>query len=40
MILFTEEEIRKHVVLNTETIQVVEDAFTSRKKRKPGTSIH
>ena len=29
MILFTEEEIRKHVVLNTETIQVVEDAFTS-----------
>jgi ectoine utilization protein EutC len=29
MILFTEEEIRKHVGLNTETIQVVEDAFTS-----------
>ncbi|MBF0707523.1 cyclodeaminase [Alkalihalobacillus hwajinpoensis] len=29
MILLTEEEIRKHVVLNAETIQVVEDAFTS-----------
>ena len=29
MILFTEEEIRKYVGLNAETIQVVEDAFTS-----------
>ncbi|WP_226654816.1 cyclodeaminase [Pseudalkalibacillus hwajinpoensis] len=29
MILFTEEDIRKHVNLNAETIQVVEDAFTS-----------
>ena len=39
MILFTEEEIRKHVGLSTETIQVVEDAFTSLAKTKDA-AIH
>ena len=34
MLLFTEEEIRKHVSLTMETIQVVEDAFTSLVKKR------